>query len=49
MSKFAFPMNTQYLESFIAQHSVMIRGVNPHIGVDEANLMIRKLFEERFG
>jgi hypothetical protein len=27
----------------------MIRGINKSIGVDDANQMIRKVFEERFG
>lgn len=27
----------------------MIRGLNPNIGVDDANMNIRMVFEERFG
>ncbi len=27
----------------------MIKGINPDIGIDEVNLIIRRLFEERFG
>ena len=37
------------MEAFISQHSILIRGVNPLIGVDTANKMIAKVFEERFG
>jgi len=49
MSSFEFPPTHQYLDDFISQHTIMIRGVNPEIGVEEANCMIKKLFEERFG
>jgi hypothetical protein len=49
MTEFEFPPQQQYLDSFIQQHSLMIRGVNQSIGADEANLLIRKLFEEKFG
>jgi hypothetical protein len=49
MSTFEFPPTHQYLDDFISQHTIMIRGLNSEIGVEEANCMIKKLFEERFG
>ena len=49
MSQFEFPPSQQYLDNFISQHSIMIRGINQKIGVSEASIMIRRVFEERFG
>lgn len=49
MSRFEFSPMYKYLDNFISSHSIMIRGVNKKIGVDDANWMIRKVFEERFG
>jgi hypothetical protein len=48
-SQFEFAPVDQYLDKFISQHSIMIRGVNQNIGIEDANWMIRKVFEERFG
>jgi hypothetical protein len=48
MLKFQFPPQEQYLDNFIQQHALMIRGINREIGVEEANWMIRKVFECRF-
>jgi hypothetical protein len=49
MGGFEFPPNQKYIDKFISQQSIMIRGINPNIGVDDANMMIRAVFEERFG
>ena len=49
MSVFEFSPQEEYLDAFVAQHSIMIRGINKHIGVDTADKMILKVFEERFG
>lgn len=39
----------QLIDNFAAMHSIMIRGINKKLGVTQANDMIRKVFEERFG
>ena len=49
MSGFEFAPQQQYLDEFAAQHSIMIRGINTNIGAEQANLLIKKVFEERFG
>lgn len=49
MSSFEFQPNQQYIDSFVSTHTIMIRGVNQNIGVEEADSLIRKVFEERFG
>jgi hypothetical protein len=49
MSTFEFQPAQQFLDYFVTSHSIMIRGVNKDIGTEESNLLIRKIFEERFG
>eukprot|EP00347_Sterkiella_histriomuscorum_P016017 403354814 len=48
MSDFQFVPQIQFVDNFAAMHSVMIRGINKKIGVQHANEMIRKVFDERF-
>ena len=49
MSYFEFTPSQQFLDHLISQHSILIRGINPKIGVENANALIKKVFEERFG
>ena len=48
MMELEFPAQYPYIESFIQQHSLVIRGVNKAIGVEECNYLIRKFFEEKY-
>lgn len=49
MSAFQFTLQTDYLDDYAAMHSIMIRGINQNMGVEEANNLIRQVFQERFG
>lgn len=49
MSKFEFYSANNYIDRFVARHSVVITGVNPHIGTEEASQNVKKVFKKRFG
>lgn len=49
MSEYEFDTSEQYIDRFVAKHSVIIRGVNTQIGTEEAAKKVTKLFEQRFG
>lgn len=46
-SEFEFS-DGQYMESYVAEHSLMIRGINPELDVDVARGKILTLFGQRF-
>ena len=48
MAQFEFPPDVSFLDQFVSQHTVTIRGVNPELPIDQANELIRGIFEERF-
>mmetsp|Transcript_35630 Transcript_35630/g.34658 ORF Transcript_35630/g.34658 Transcript_35630/m.34658 type:complete len:184 (+) Transcript_35630:328-879(+) len=37
------------METFVSSHSIMIRGINEKLGIDQSNSLIRRVFVERFG
>jgi len=47
MSECEFQQST-FTDFYVASHSIMIRNVNPTVGVEESNRIIRKLMEEWF-
>lgn len=49
MLNFEFNPSNQYLDSFVSQHSILVRGINPKLGVEKANSLIRQVFGDRFG
>lgn len=46
-SEFEFS-DGQYMETYVAEHSIMIRGLNPEVDVDVARGKILTLFGQRF-
>ena len=49
MSQYEFDTSEQYIDRFVARHSVIIRGVNTQIGTEEAAKKVTRLFDQRFG
>ena len=49
MQNTEFTPQISFKDEFVAAHTVTIRGVNEKIPVNEANAMIRAIFEERWG
>jgi hypothetical protein len=49
MQNTEFTPQISFKDEFVAAHTVTIRGVNEKVPVNEANSMIRAIFEERWG
>jgi hypothetical protein len=48
MEEFEFQSQFEYVDRFVARHSVIIRGVNPDIGTERAARKVGLVFETRF-
>jgi hypothetical protein len=49
MLQFEFTSEIEYKDRYVANHSVIIRGINTELGTEEASQQVQKIFENRFG
>lgn len=49
MLSFEFTSEIEYKDRYVANHSVIIRGINVELGTEEASQQVAKIFENRFG
>ena len=48
MSEFEFYSSNAFVDSFVANHSLIITGVNSSLSVNEAERKVKKVFDHRF-